>query len=373
MFYPGVGLLSAGVEGYASNGFRTGNLYAGLQGLAMWGWHWDFTGGDFRFSSNLVMNPFNNVYAPEISARGVRVVMKRVFSINAFNSTVIGVSTPLMRGWTLHAEAFKNTLNTALNPENIFLFGGSDLSVNQQLAAMNQWSFYFRISKQFHWGKGLPNGGAGSLEQYAASRVPLVGTVQGLVMEQSLGGPRPAANVGISIDGSRSVSTDSNGHYLFTDVPEGQNEIALDMEQLPTDYEPGPDPKTHAAVQPRGMVRADFSVYRLTYLAGHVKAPKGASIDNVVIRLKDTKLYTTPDDEGNFSFSNLHEGHYEVMIEEKTIPEGYIMASPISVEVDATAAKPADPLAFELKVKPVEEKPVKELQLKSQPIRIGGK
>ena len=76
-FLPGRGLLTSSIEGFASDGFRTGNIYTGLQGYAKWGWHWDFMGGDSRFSSNLVENPFNNVYSPEISARGVRIAMKR--------------------------------------------------------------------------------------------------------------------------------------------------------------------------------------------------------------------------------------------------------------------------------------------------------
>src|SRR6266496_2310402 len=69
-FIPGVGLLSTSIEGYGSNGFRSGNLYGALKGYAKWGWHWDLTGGDFRFSANLVENPFTNVYLPELSARG---------------------------------------------------------------------------------------------------------------------------------------------------------------------------------------------------------------------------------------------------------------------------------------------------------------
>src|SRR5437868_13548655 len=44
-FLPGAGLLSTSLEGYGSNGFRSGNVYGSLQGYAMCGWHWDFTGG----------------------------------------------------------------------------------------------------------------------------------------------------------------------------------------------------------------------------------------------------------------------------------------------------------------------------------------
>lgn len=346
-------------------------------------WRWFVMGGSLRMQTSQSAEQRNTLfYRGSLQFNwhrfsvygnmelGNDLVNKSVFSTNAFNTTVIGASAPLIRGWTLQAEAFKNTLNTALNPENAFLFGNNGLDVNTQLAALNQWSFYFRIARSFHWGKGMPGGG--SLAQYAAARVPLVGAVQGMVMEQSLAGPHPAASVAISIDDSRTVTTDATGHYLFTEVPEGPHAIALNMEQLPTDYEAGPEAKTHAAVAPRGMVRADFTVYRLTYLAGKVTAPQTAPLEGVVIRLKGTKLYTTPDADGAFNFANLRESHYEVTLDEKTIPEGYVLASAASVAVDAAAAHRAAPIAFELKVKPAEVKPVREMQLQSQPIRVGG-
>lgn len=76
-FLPGLGLLTTNVEGYGGDGFQTGNIYAGLQGTPLWGWHWDFIGGDFHFSSYLVQNPFSNIYSPEIAGRGGQIAMKR--------------------------------------------------------------------------------------------------------------------------------------------------------------------------------------------------------------------------------------------------------------------------------------------------------
>jgi Carboxypeptidase regulatory-like domain len=291
---------------------------------------------------------------------GNDLVNKSVFSTNAFNTTVVGMSAPLPGGWVLHGEAFRIKLNTALNPENVFLFGNA-LNVNTQLAAFNQWSVYFTISKQFRWGKELPSGS--SLSQYAAARVPLVGTVQGMVIEQSLEGPRAAASVSIRIDSSRSVLTDASGHYLLTEVPEGPHEIALNMEELPTDYEPGTQPKVQTVVFPRGMIRADFRVFRLTNLSGRVAGPAGVPIENVIVRLASTSRYTTPDQDGRFAFDNLREGEYEISVDEKTVPEGYVLASPASVRVGASSAHPPAPIVFEIKLKPIQEKPVREIIL----------
>ena len=163
--------------------------------------------------------------------------------------------------------------------------------------------------------------------------VPLVGTVQGRVMENSLAGARPSANVAVSLDGGRSVLTDLSGSYSFKDVPEGPHTIGLNLEQLPTHYEPGPNASERIVVSPRSLVRSDFSVVPLVQLAGRVAAPKGISLDNLVIRIAGSDRYTTPNQNGGFSFYNLKEGQYEVAIDPRTIPEGFLVSGPASLSV----------------------------------------
>jgi uncharacterized membrane protein YgcG len=303
--------------------------------------------------------------------KGNDLINHSVFSTNAYNSTVAGLTAPLIRGWNLQIEAFRNTLNTALNPENIFLFPTSGLGTNTQLAAFNQWSVYARVSKHFHWGKELPRGG--NIEEYAAARAPLVGSVQGLVMEQSLNGSRPAVGVAVSLAHFRTAVTDASGHYQFSAVPEGIYEVGLDMEQLPTDYEPGPATRAHVSVEPRAIARADFSVVRLTYLTGRVVGPAGTPVENVVIRLAGTNRYTTPYQDGSFAFYNLREGEYEVAFDEQTLPEGYLLASPARVRVVASSINPpAGQIEFELKLKPVQEKLVREVLKEEIHVGAGG-
>jgi uncharacterized membrane protein YgcG len=303
--------------------------------------------------------------------KGNDLVNRSVFSTNAYNSTVAGLTTPLIRGWNLQLEAFRNTLNTALNAENIFLFPTSGLGINSQLAAFNQWSVYARVSKHFHWGKELPGGR--DIEQYAAAHAPLVGSVQGLVMEQSLKGSRPVAGVAVSLAHFRTAVTDASGHYQFSAVPEGSYEVGLDVEQLPTDYEPGPATMAHVSVAPRAIARADFSVVRLTYLTGRILAPAGTLLENSVIRLAGTNRYTTPYQDGSFAFYNLREGEYEVVFDEQTLPEGYLLASPARVRVLASSTNPpAAEMQFELKLKPVEEKPVREILQEQIHLGAGG-
>jgi hypothetical protein len=72
-FLPGIGFLSGSLEGYGSQGFQTGYSFLQLRGVPWMGHYWTFTGGDFRVSANLVPFPFNNIYTPEINARGGKV------------------------------------------------------------------------------------------------------------------------------------------------------------------------------------------------------------------------------------------------------------------------------------------------------------
>ena len=299
--------------------------------------------------------------------KGNDLVNKSVFSTDAFSSSMAGVSAPVIHGWLLQVEAFRTNLLTNLNPENIFLFGNTGLGLNSELAAMSHWNAFIRLSKQIHWGKGLPEGG--SIEAYTAAHAPLTGNVRGLVLEQSVAGSTPAPNVGVSLDHSRSTLTDAKGYYDFGPVPEGPHEVGLDTEQLPTHYEPGTATKGRVNVEPRAIARADFDVIRLTALSGKIVTPPGVLVDNIVIRLAGTNRYTTPYEDGAFNFYNLREGNYEVVIDPQTLPDGYLLASPASVHVSPPCST-APRIEFELKAKPEAVKPVREIL--QQEIHVGG-
>jgi hypothetical protein len=300
--------------------------------------------------------------------KGSDLVNRSVFSTNAYTSTVIGFNAPLFHGWNLQLEAFRNNLNTTLNPQNVFLFPTAGLAATQ-LPGFNQWSGYFRVGKQFRWGNRELSS-IGGIDQFAAARVPLVGKIQGIVMEQSLAGMRPAANVAVSLDLSRTALTDSSGNYSFSDVPEGPHVVGLDMNQMPTDYEPGPDATAHVTVEPRTLVRSDFSVVRLTHLTGNIAAPSDVQIGEVVIRLAGTNRYTTPNEDGTFSIYNLREGEYTVLIDTQTLPEEITLATPAALQVLASEenTSPAT-VEFRLEPKPQPEKPIR--QILREQIHIG--
>lgn len=299
--------------------------------------------------------------------KGNDLVNKSVFSTNSVSSEVLGLGFPLLKGWKFQAEAFESKLLTALNPEDIFLFGNSNQGLNTELANTNQKSVYFRISKSYSWGKPLEQGS--TMEQYAAVHAPLVGIVEGMVTQKSMGGEQPAANVAVILDHGRTAVSDSSGHYVFSDVPEGTHDVELDMEQLPAEYAPGPDKGATVSVTPRVIAKTDFDVVRLTSISGTIVAPKDVNFDDVVVRLVGTNTYTTPYSDGSFAFYNLREGQCEIEIDPATIPEGYMLASPGRVTVNAVGSGASTRVEFELKPKPKVEKPVR--QMLRQEIKVG--
>jgi hypothetical protein len=280
---------------------------------------------------------------------------RTLFATNSYRSTVVGISAPVTHGWSLQAELFRNQLNTSLNPENIFVMQSQGVPVSNTLSAFNQWSTYFRLAKHLHWGGDQPGG---NWEHYAAIHNPLVGVVEGVVAEQMMKGNRGVEGIPVSLDGGRITITQPDGRYRFSDVPEGVHRIDLDMQALPADFETGTAIEEHVRVEPRATVRADLNVVRLTSLTGKISAPPGMAVDNVVVRLSPSHRYTTPDDDGNFTFYNLREGDYEVAIDEETLPEGSVLRSPARASVAVRLDAEANAALFEIGTRTI-EKPVR--------------
>jgi hypothetical protein len=298
---------------------------------------------------------FRRVNAYGYMETGNDLLNRTLFATNSYSSTVVGLSAPVTHGWSLQAEAFRNQLNTSLNPENIFVMQSQGIGISNTLSAFNQWSMYFRMSKRIHWGAEQLGGG---WEHYAAVHNPLVGVVEGVVMEQMLAGNRGVEGIPVGLDGVRVTMTQAGGRYRFADVPEGAHHIDLDMQALPADFETGTAIEEHIRVEPRSIARADLNVFRLTSLTGKVTAPAGTEIDNVVVRLLPSRRYTTPDADGNFTFYNLREGDYELVVDEQTLPEGCLLLSPARASIVARLDSTAISAMFEIGIRKV-EKPVR--------------
>jgi hypothetical protein len=282
---------------------------------------------------------------------------RTVFATNTYSTTVVGLGLRLFRQWNLQAEVFRNRLNMDLNPESVFVLAGNGVPVTQDLAALSLWSFYFRLTKQIQWGGGLPNENLG---QFIADAAPLNGSIEGVVKLRALAGAAPASGIPISLDGHRTAATGADGHYLFTEVPEGPHELSLSASELPADYDPGSPASAKVLTQARRANRADFEVFPLTSLEGSVSGPAGAALEGIVIRMVPGQRYTTTAEDGHFAFYNVREGDYEFVVDTATLPDNAVLAGDPSAPSAVRAGAPVPPVSFAIRLKST-EKPIRKV------------
>ena len=288
---------------------------------------------------------------------GKDLLNRTVFATNAISTTVVGGDLTLGKHWQFQAEAYRNNLITALNPESIFVLQGQGVQAPATLAALNQWSFYFRFTRKFSWGKAAETS---DLAGYVMTRVPLKGSVEGFVMERLADGNRPAEGIPVSMDQDRTATTDAEGRFRFQDVPEGVHKIALALQELPSDFDPGKNTEALLSIHANRATRCDLDVVHLASISGRIVGPPGTSVENMVIRLKPGDQYTTPESNGSFAFYNVREGDYVLELDAKTLPQYAIVTSQRQVPVKIHLGETPNPVVFQFKVeKP--QKPVRKV------------
>jgi len=272
---------------------------------------------------------------------------RTLFATNTISTTIYGGSFNLGKSWELQAEAYRNNLVAELNPQSIFVLQGQGVFVPGTLAALNQWSIYFRMTRRLNWGKA---GSVSDIAQYAIRQAPLKGALEGFVVEPLPQGSRPAEGIAVKLDQGRTILTDAEGRFHFSDVPEGPHKVALATEELLADYDPGPNKEKSVVVYPNKLARADLDVIRLAVIQGKLSGPPGVALDAIAIRLAGTDRYTTPDSMGNFHFYNLREGEYQVAADEKTLPQYAVMKGPARVTLSARQGRQTEAVNFEFEV-----------------------
>lgn len=285
---------------------------------------------------------------------------RSIFATNAYTTSVAGLGLRIFRDWDLQTEVFRNRLNITLNPASIFVLQGGGSPLADSLAATGQWSVFFRLSRQIRWGGGLPSE---NLDQLVAITAPLTGTVEGIVLLHVLAGNQLALGIPVTLDKNRVALTSADGHYRFDDVAEGEHVAAL-SDQLPADFDPGSNNQARLTVQPRRTARADFEVLPLTSLTGDVTGPDGSVLEGIVIRLHPGERYTTTRADGHFSFFNLHEGDFEVVLDQATLPDNQRLDSPPAVPAVVRMGLPAPPIPFSISVQTTTKPVRKVLDLK---------
>jgi hypothetical protein len=243
---------------------------------------------------------------------------RTVFLTNTFNTTVLGGALRLHKTWNLQLEMSRNRLTTDLNAENVFLLQNQGAFITNAVTGLNQWTVYFRLSKSIRWGHGLPSG---DLDRYAEEEMPIVGGIEGTVVQQGASGRAPAQNIPVILDDGRVVTTNESGLFRFARVREGRHRVSVAVNQLPADYDPGVAQEATLDVKARHIASTELSVTPLVFFSGRIIGPEGTALDGVIVKLVATDRYTTPSADGRFGFYNLREGEYDVAIDPTRLPE----------------------------------------------------
>ena len=323
-------------------------------------------GGAVRFQqeastqqrNSLVFRGFGQVRFGRLSAHadvetGNDLANRTVFATNAYQTAAVGLSARLGAGWTLQMDALRNRLTMQLNPENVFALESQGVGVTGDIGGYEQWNLFFRLSRQFTWGGGLPHD---NMEQFAAGVIPLVGSVEGLIRAHD----GPVEGIAVALDNAKTATTDSYGHFRFPEVSEGVHKIGLAMRELPADFDPGPESELTIAVKPRGNIRVEMSVVRLMSLRGRIDETGGIAREDIIVRLLPTTRYTTPDAEGDFVFDNVREGDYAIALDPASVPQDVVVVGPSRVAVSLRRKEEPAPVHFQLEVRRP-EKPIRRL------------
>lgn len=143
----------------------------------------------------------------------------------------------------------------------------------------------------------------------------------------------PLANIKIMLNDSIKKKSDKNGFYNFYFLKPGNYKISIDKEKIPAYY----DLKEHYYIQIENFTKKtlDIPLIKLGSITGYVfidqnkngvKDEYEEGISGIIVKIKDTSIYTYTDMNGFYSISNLPFGTY--IVEVPKLPEGYEFVFP---------------------------------------------
>ncbi len=166
---------------------------------------------------------------------GNDLVNRSIFATTNFRTMVAGITARVWRGWDLQFEAFRNRLDHGPEPRDGVLTASPG---HPRTAASCRVQPEQRIPAAC---EALRVGRARRGRPPLGNPHTTTGQLQGTVHSLGLGDTQPAASIPVLLDGSRSTFTNDSGLFLFTDIPVGPHTIALDVRNLPADFDPAWD------------------------------------------------------------------------------------------------------------------------------------
>jgi hypothetical protein len=279
-----------------------------------------------------------------------------VFALNRTQMITAGASVMLPGELELRVEGNWNHNSAVVNPESIFV----SQATQEQLYSYNRHAFLIRLARGFRWGKA-PAGGLGP----SANRP--YGAVQGFVFQDSNGnGVRdpdevPGAGISVRLDDGQTTRSDASGRFVFPNVIEGDHRVQIDVDVLPSSFNPPVQPMATVHVERFTPGQHDFPLLTTGSITGRVllagSAGDRTGYAGAIVTLLPSEFSTYTDADGRFTFSNLPPGRYSVRLESASLPDGAAVASGMSEEKTLSGSDELtlDPFVFS---QPIEEKPI---------------
>jgi hypothetical protein len=280
-----------------------------------------------------------------------------VFATSIVSTSVVGLAWQAPRHLAVQLEAFRNNFNSNLNPASIFILASQGIPIDTTLSRTNNWSVYLRVNRHFGWGENL----SANPDEIVRRQAPLTGWISGFVRLRVLTGNFGASHVTLKLDFDKSATTNDDGYFEFLEVPEGIHTVALDVDSLPSNYNPSDPEQAQVLIRPNQPARAELAVTPLQSIAGTISDDAGnPAPEGVVVRLDPQGKYTTTDKQGRFGFYDLPEGDYTVVLEENSLPENARATTAASAPVQIRFGANADSAVhFEYRIEPPEPKPLR--------------
>ncbi len=151
-------------------------------------------------------------------------------------------------------------------------------------------------------------------------------------------GEPPLKKVRVFIGKKQSAFTNSRGLYRIRGVPEGSNEVSLDMNTLPKSYVSTTAVTVEVKIKRMGSETVNFGALPKTTITGLVfnDLNRNKTFDtgdealpNVLVVLSDGKR-TSTDSYGYFTIYNVLPGKNVVSVKKETVPKGLMQEKPLS-------------------------------------------
>lgn len=228
----------------------------------------------------------------------------------------------------------------------------------QSAQPANYW-LTLRVDRRFNWGEVASYQG-----RTTGPVLTGLGRIEGLVFsDRNLNGifdagDRAFPGVTFYLEDGSSATSDEQGRFIFSRVPEGLHSVSPEISRIPAEYYLSGQERRVVVVEKRKVSRLEYVLVEGATVRGTVfqDVNKNGFLDEEDIPLKDAlvilrtainesrseklsqlqpeELTCYSDGKGRFIFENILPGQYELLVDEETVPRGVKLQTELPLKVD---------------------------------------